>query len=102
MDGGRIRAGAQPVRRWRRIPESALLAAPVADLRGLAGRRAAPEQDVVPARQPLARLRLVALRGGALLPALTHRAPRSQHGERRHGRNLLGLVGVVIERRART
>src|SRR5689334_6562306 len=63
----------------------------------LAG-RCATEQDVVPARQPLARLvpgRLVAAgrrRGGI--------APRPQHGERRHGRDLLGRVGVVVKRRA--
>src|SRR6185437_11455357 len=56
------------------------------------------EQHVIPAGQALARLfadRLVAAggcRGGV--------AAGAEHGERRHGRDLLGRIGILVERRA--
>src|SRR5262245_59853401 len=61
----------------------------------LADRGSGPEEHVIPAGQALARL----VAAGRLGRSGT---PRAEHGERRHGRDLLGMVVVVLERRARS
>src|SRR3954463_9150236 len=69
----------------------------------LSGGGAATEQDVVPAWQALAWLLLLAPPRRAaplLLPRLAHRAAWAQHRQRRHRRDLLRKVRVLVERRS--